>query len=57
MATTEVIFRAIEAREEMLASGSVENWPSTQYETSGQPRSFNAVLDSVAGALLFGTAI
>ena len=46
---TEVITRAIEVREEMLATGSVDNWPSVQPESSGHPWKFNSVLDSVAG--------
>ena len=48
---TEVITRAIEAREEMLATGYAGNWPSVQPEGSGQPWCFNAALDSVVGTL------
>ena len=51
------IFRAIEAREELLATGSGENWPGVQPESSGQPWSFNTALDSLVGTLLFGTAV
>ena len=57
VATTEVISRAIDAREGMSTTGHMENWPSSQSESSDQPWSFNAALDSVVGTLLFGTAV
>ena len=55
--TTEVITRAIEAREEMLATGSAEAWSSVQPESNGLPWKFNSASDSVVGTLLFGTAV
>ena len=53
---TEVVTRAIEAREHTLATGSAEKWSSEQTESVGRPWSFNASLGKAVGAFSFGIA-
>ena len=56
MMRTEVIARAIEACEYMLATGFAEKRSSEQTENVGRLSSFNSALDSVVGMFLFGIA-
>ena len=55
--TTEVIARAMEACRRMMGTGPNEKWEVEKYEIDGEPRSFDAVLDSVVGAIVFGIAV
>ena len=54
--TTEVVARAMEACRRMMGTGPNEKWEVEKYEIDGEPRSFDAVLDSVVGAIVFGIA-
>ena len=54
---TEVITRAMKACRRMMGAGPNEKWEEEESGIDGNPRSFNAVLDSAAGAIVFGIVV
>ena len=53
----EVATRALEACKMMVNTGLTERWEAERSEHTGSPWAFNAVLDSVAFAIVFGIIV